>query len=59
MDLFIKILAFFSEIGKKEPIGVCNELQLVATDVQQIRRAIIEATSDIRRKMTQKYQVEF
>jgi hypothetical protein len=36
-----------------------EETATAATDVQQIRQAIIQATADIRRKMTQKYQIEF
>ncbi len=31
----------------------------MATNVQQLRAGIVSATADIRRKMTQKYQVEF
>jgi hypothetical protein len=30
-----------------------------ATNIQQLRAGIVSATADIRRKMTQKYQVEF
>ncbi len=30
-----------------------------ATDIQALRAQIVAATADIRRKMTQKYQVEF
>ena len=36
-----------------------EEKASMATDVQQIRQDVISATTDIRRKMTQKYQVEF
>ena len=36
-----------------------EEKGIAATDVQQIRQSIIAATADIRRKMTEKYQVEF
>ncbi len=31
----------------------------MATDVQQLRQGIISATTDIRRKMTKKYKIEF
>jgi hypothetical protein len=31
----------------------------MATNVQQLRAGVVSATTDIRRKMTQKYQVEF
>jgi len=36
-----------------------EEKATMATNVYQIRDTIITATSDVRRKMTQKYQVEF
>ena len=31
----------------------------MATDVQKLRQDLIAATTDIRRKMTKKYQIEF
>lgn len=44
----------------EERLGVrSQERGNMAMNVQQIRDAIIAATTDIRRKMTQKYQVEF
>lgn len=36
-----------------------EEKAIAATDVHQIRDQIIKATTDMRRKMTQKYQIEF
>jgi hypothetical protein len=36
-----------------------QEKATAATDIQQVRQGIIAATADIRRKMTQKYQIEF
>ena len=32
---------------------------IMATDVQKLRQDLIAATTDIRRKMTHKYQIEF
>jgi hypothetical protein len=43
---------------ERRAIGA-QEKAVAATDVQQIRQTIIDATADMRRKMTQKYQVEF
>jgi hypothetical protein len=43
---------------ERRAIGA-QEKAVAATDVQGIRQSIIEATADMRRKMTQKYQVEF
>jgi hypothetical protein len=36
-----------------------EEKGIAATDIQQIRQAIIAATADVRRKMTEKFQVQF
>jgi hypothetical protein len=36
-----------------------EEKAIAATDVQQIRQAIINATDEIRQKMTDKYQIQF
>ena len=36
-----------------------EEKGIAATDVQQIRQAIIAATADIRQKMTEKYEMQF
>ena len=36
-----------------------EEKGAAATDVQELRQQVIAATTDIRRKMTQKYQIEF
>lgn len=46
-------------VGTERRAISAEEKAVAATDTQQIRQAIIEATADIRRKMTQKYQVEF
>jgi hypothetical protein len=44
--------------AQKRVIGA-EETAIMATDVQQLRQNLIAATTDIRRKMTQKYQIEF
>jgi hypothetical protein len=52
---------------RAEARGIASDRRIVrseergnmATNVHQIRDAMIAATSDIRRKMTEKYQVEF
>jgi hypothetical protein len=36
-----------------------EEKSIAATDVHKLREQVIAATTDIRRKMTQKYQIEF
>ena len=36
-----------------------EEKGIMATDVQKLRQDLIAATTDIRRKMTKKYQIEF
>lgn len=46
-------------IGAERRAIRAEEKGIAATDVQQIRQAIIGATADIRRKMTLKYQIEF
>lgn len=52
-------MAEVKAIGTERRAIRAEETGAAATDVQQIRQAIVEATADIRRKMTQKYQVEF
>ena len=46
-------------VGAERRVVRAEEKSIAATDVQQIRQEIIAATADIRRKMTQKYQIEF
>jgi hypothetical protein len=46
-------------VGAERRVVRAEEKSIMATDVQQLRQAIIAATTDIRRKMTQKYQIEF
>ncbi len=52
-------MAEVKEVGAERRVVRAEEKATMATDVQQIRQAVIAATADIRRKMTQKYQVEF
>jgi hypothetical protein len=47
------------EVGAQRRVVRAEEKAGMATDVQKIRQDIIAATTDIRRKMTQKYQMEF
>jgi hypothetical protein len=46
-------------VGSERRVVRAEEKAVAATDVQQLRQAMIAATTDIRRKMTQKYQIEF
>ena len=46
-------------VGTERRAIEAEEKGAAATDVQQIRQSIIQATADMRRQMTQKYQVEF
>lgn len=46
-------------VGAQRRVVRAEEKAVAATDVQQLRQAIIAATTDIRRRMTQKYQMEF
>lgn len=46
-------------VGAERRVARAEERAIAAGDVQQYAQAIIAATSDIRRKMTQKYQIEF
>jgi hypothetical protein len=52
-------MAEVKAVGAERRAIRAEEKGIAATDVQQIRQAIIAATADIRRKMTQKYQTEF
>ncbi len=45
--------------GSQRRVVAAEEKAVAATDVQQLRANIIAATTDIRRKMTKKYQIEF
>ena len=46
-------------VGEQRRVIRAEEKATAATDIQQVRQNIIAATADIRRKMTQKYQMEF
>jgi hypothetical protein len=46
-------------VGEQRRVVRAEEKSVMATDVQTIRQNIIAATADIRRKMSQKYQMEF
>jgi hypothetical protein len=46
-------------VGAQRRVIRAEEKATAATDIQQIRQDMIAATADIRRKMTQKYQIEF
>jgi hypothetical protein len=52
-------MAEVKEVGAERRVVRAEEKATAATDVQQLRQAVIAATADVRRKMTQKYQVEF
>jgi hypothetical protein len=46
-------------VGAERRTIRAEEKSIAATDVQQIRQNIAAASADIRRKMSQKYQIEF
>jgi hypothetical protein len=46
-------------VGEQRRVVRAEEKSIAATDVQQIRQKIAAASGDIRRKMSQKYQIEF
>ena len=46
-------------IAAERRVVAAEERAGMATDVQGIRQEVIAATTDMRRKMTQKYQIEF
>ena len=52
-------MADLKAVGAERRVVRAEEKAIMATDVQQLRQDIIAATTDIRRKMTQKYQIEF
>jgi hypothetical protein len=46
-------------VGEQRRVVRAEEKSIAATDVQTLRQNIIAATASIRRKMSQKYQMEF
>ncbi len=46
-------------VGEQRRVVRAQEKATAATDIQQVRRDLISATAEMRRKMTQKYQIEF
>jgi len=52
-------MADIKAAGAQKRVVGAEETAIMATDVQKLRQDIIAATTDIRRKMTQKYQIEF
>lgn len=51
--------AEMKNIGSQRRAVRAQEKGIAATDVGQLRQGVIAATSDIRRKMTEKYQLQF
>ena len=52
-------MAEIKGVGAERRVVRAEEKGIMATDVQKLRQDLIAATTDIRRKMTQKYQIEF
>jgi hypothetical protein len=52
-------MADLKAAGAQKRVVGAEETAIMATDVQQLRQNLIAATTDIRRKMTLKYQIEF
>ena len=52
-------MAEIKGVGQERRAVRAEEKGIMATDVQKLRQDLIAATADIRRKMTQKYQIEF
>jgi hypothetical protein len=52
-------MAEIKGVGQERRAIRAEEKGIMATDVQKLRQNLIAATTDIRRKMTQKYQIEF
>jgi hypothetical protein len=52
-------MADIKAAGAEKRVVRAEETAIMATDVEKLRQELIAATTDIRRKMTQKYQVEF
>jgi len=46
-------------VGAERRVVRAEEREIMNTNVQDLRQKVIAATADIRRKMTQKYQMEF
>ena len=46
-------------VGVERRVVRVEEREVMATDVHKLRRDLIAATTDIHRKMTKKYQIEF
>jgi hypothetical protein len=52
-------MAEIKGVGQERRAVRAEEKGIMATDVQKLRQDLIAATTDIRRKMMQKYQIEF
>ena len=52
-------MAEIKGVGAERRVVRAEEKGIMATDVQKLRQDIIAATTDIRRKMTEKYEIEF
>ncbi len=52
-------MAEIKGVGQERRAVRAQEEAIMATDVQKLRQGLIAVTADIRRKMTQKYQIEF
>jgi hypothetical protein len=52
-------MAEIKAVGAERRVVRAEEKAVMATDIQKLRQELIAATTDIRRKMTEKYQVEF
>ena len=52
-------MAEIKAVGAERRIVRAEEKSVMATDVQKLRQDLIAATTDVRRKMTKKYQIEF
>jgi hypothetical protein len=52
-------MAEVKAVGAERRVIRAEEKATMATDVQTLRQELIAATTDIRRKMTTKYQIEF
>ena len=52
-------MAEIKDVGQQRRAVRAEEKGIMAIDVQTLRQNLIAATADIRRKMTQKYQLQF
>jgi hypothetical protein len=52
-------MATVKAVGVERRVVRAEEKGIAATDIQKLRQDLISATTDIRRKMTKKYQIEF